>query len=177
MGGPRSAVHDWRSSQRQTPAGAVESTQTARLERPAVATTEAGAVRLAALYWAAIVATTGGVVRVAQRADGVELRLLRRGPALLRFGPPEPAVGGDQVECRLAIRGGLLARTAAGHITLSQRTVTGTEVRSAVVGFFPSLAARPGGRSWTGALYTHVQSRIHIAVGRRWFDRLAAESA
>jgi hypothetical protein len=49
-------------------------------------------------------------------------------------------------------------------------------MRSTITGFFPRLAARQGEPDWTGALYSHVQSRIHVAVSRRYFKRLIAEA-
>ena len=40
----------------------------------------------------------------------------------------------------------------------------------------PSLAARQGERDWTGALYSQVQSRVHVAISRRYFARLIGEA-
>ena len=169
-------LEDWSSNQRQTTAGAVESTQRARLDDPVVDASEAGARRLGTLYWETV-----------DRAD----RPLRPGPqpgrparaagararaVLLTFDEPELRVGPGRVECRYSIRGGLLARLPAGAITLAQYENGGIEVSSVITGFFPLLGARPGRPGWTGALYAHVQSRIHVAVSRRYFRRLLVES-
>jgi hypothetical protein len=49
-------------------------------------------------------------------------------------------------------------------------------LRSTITGFYPRLAAREGKSDWTGGLYSLVQSRIHVAVSRRYFVRLIAEA-
>jgi hypothetical protein len=72
--------------------------------------------------------------------------------------------------------GGLLARHAAGAITFAQTSLPRPSIRSTITGFFPRLAARQGEPDWTGALYSHVQSRIHVAVSRRYFARLISEA-
>lgn len=169
-------LEDWSSNQRQTTAGAVESTQRARLDDPVVDASEAGARRLGTLYWETVDRATGHFVQARSPAGRLELRLLGRGPVLLTFDEPELRVGPGRVECRYSIRGGLLARLPAGEITLAQYENGGTEVSSVITGFFPLLGARPGRPGWTGALYAHVQSRIHVAVSRRYFRRLLAES-
>ncbi len=49
------------------------------------------------------------------------------------------------------------------------------ELRSAIRGFYPTLAAHAGRRNRTGALYNTVnKSRIHVAISRRYFASLAA---
>ena len=71
------------------------------------------------------------------------------------------------------INGGLLARRAAGSITLSMHGgAGGVELRSAIAGYHPTLAARPGAPAWTGELYDQIQARIHARVSRRYFNRL-----
>jgi hypothetical protein len=72
--------------------------------------------------------------------------------------------------------GGLLARRAAGEITFAQASLPRPSMRSTITGFFPRLAARQGEPDWTGALYSHLQSRIHVAVSRRYFARLISEA-
>ena len=52
---------------------------------PVVERTEAGARRLGDLYWRELRQSTFGVLRTTEGADGLEVRLLGRGPALLRF--------------------------------------------------------------------------------------------
>jgi hypothetical protein len=49
-------------------------------------------------------------------------------------------------------------------------------IRSTIRGFFPRLAPREGKPDWTGALYNKLQSRIHLAISRRYFALLIAES-
>ncbi|MFZ1879228.1 MAG: hypothetical protein WAU41_03595 [Gaiellaceae bacterium] len=95
----------------------------------------------------------------------MEIRLFGRGPALLRFGLPEHAVDANTVRCTYAIQGGLLARAPAGSIRFTQQGVHAVSVTSAVEGFLPRL----------GVLYAPVQSRLHVALGRRYFSRLRRE--
>jgi hypothetical protein len=78
--------------------------------------------------------------------------------------------------CRYPIDGGFLARRPAGEIVFAQVGGSTPAARSAIRGFFPSLAARQGEPDWAGALYTRLQSRIHVAVSRRYFARLIDEA-
>jgi hypothetical protein len=142
-----------------TPDGAVESEQRARLPRPVVPGTEAGASRLGTEYWQAVRAATFGLVRPRTTTVGVELRAL--GIVLLAFGPADLAVEGDRIACSFAIRRGLLVRRQGGTITLAQ--TAGPEIRSTIAGFHPRLG---------GPLYSQVQRRFHLAVSRRYFRRL-----
>ena len=160
-----------RSEARQSPSGAVASEQRLRLERPVVSASWDGALVLGRVYWEEVEAFTRGLVRARPRDGGVELALVGRA-VLLRFGPPEARVDGDAVVCRYPILGGLLARAPGGSISFSQQGGERPELRSAIKGFAPRLAARPGRPDWTGALYAHVQARLHRAVGRRYFARL-----
>jgi hypothetical protein len=164
----------WQTSQRQTADGAVESEQRVVLEAPAVAFDEVGASALGERYWQEVQRATYGLVRV-RRGGGVELRLLGRGPVLLSFAAPALEAGPESVRCRFPISGGLLTRRAAGEISFTQLDGDRIELRSAIRGFYPALAAHEGRRDWTGALYTSVQSRIHVAISRRYFARLARE--
>jgi hypothetical protein len=166
-------VPDWTTVERQSPSGAVESEQRLATDRPAVPATREGALALGRLYWESLERFAGPLVRARTLGDGgVELRLLA-GPALLRFGPPEIAAADGIVSCGYAIRGGLLARRGGGAITFEQsRTDDGIVLRSAITGFHPTLAARPGRPEWTGALYVRGQSRLHVALSRRYFRRL-----
>lgn len=95
-------------------------------------------------------------------ADGFQIRLLGRGPALLRFSPEQKSVSEDTVTCRYAILGGLLARAPSGSIRFTQEGRDAVAVTSAVEGFRPRL----------GVFYAPVQSRLHVALGRRYFARL-----
>jgi hypothetical protein len=82
-------------------------------------------------------------------------------------------VTNDAVSATYPITGGLLARRAAGSITLSMHGGADRfELRSAIAGYHPTLAARPGAPAWTGELYDQIQARVHARVSRRYFHRL-----
>jgi hypothetical protein len=125
-----------------------------------------GARRLTDLYWRELRRTTLGLVRTTPRGDELEIRLLGRGPALLRFGRPERTIDAETVSCTYPIQGGLLARAPAGSLRFTQQGRHVVTVTSAVEGFLPRL----------GVLYAPVQSRIHVALGRRYFSRLRREA-
>jgi len=169
-------VDGWETRQRQTNDGAVESEQRADLRAPVVEFSEAGAEQLGYAYWREVERTTRRLVRARERRGSVELRLLGRGPALLRFGAPTIEATSTLACCRYPIRGGLLAQRSEGEILFEQADGPSPVLRSAIRGFFPRLAARQGRPDWTGALYNRVQSRIHVAVSRRYFARLIAEA-
>jgi len=100
---------------------------------------------LGAAYWREVERLTRGIVRTRSRGSGMELRVARFGPTLLRFGPPQLSVTTDAVSTTYPITGGMLARRAAGSITLSMHGGAGrVELRSAIAGYHPTLAARPG---------------------------------
>jgi hypothetical protein len=172
----RAAYWGWESVEERSADGAVWSVQRARFGRPVVSFSEEGARRLSGTYWREVERSTRGLVRRPDAAGGVSLRTLGRGPALLCFGPAEITVSATLVGCGHAIAGGLLARRPSGQIRFEQRAQDGgVLVISAVSGFHPTLAGRPGMPAWTGELYKGVQSRLHVFVGRRYFDRLARE--
>jgi hypothetical protein len=154
--------------------GAVGSEQRLPLEAAVVEHSTEGAARLGRAYWREVERATRGLVRPAEHDTGLDLRLVNR-VRLLRFGPPELEASGDTVTCRYPIVGGLLARAPGGWISFAQRAGAQPELSSTIAGFHPRLAARPGRPDWTGALYAHVQARIHRAVGRRYFERLRRE--
>jgi hypothetical protein len=154
----------------------VTTEQRIRVAEPVVPGTREGALALSRAYWAEVERSTHGLVRVEARASGLVLRLLGTGPALLRFGRGEISVTEATVSCRFAVEGGLLARRAAGALTLEQTTAGTVELRSTVSGFYPRLAARPGRPRWTGALYASGQARLHDAIGRRFLARFAGET-
>ncbi len=156
---------EWSSTQVRLSDGAVESVQRMAFPRPVVEHSQAGARRLGDLYWRELRRATLGVIRATECDDELEIRLLGRGPALLRFGLPEHAVDPNTVRCTYAIQGGLLARAPAGSIRFTQQGVDAVSVTSAVEGFLPRL----------GVLYAPVQSRLHVALGRRYFSRLRRE--
>jgi hypothetical protein len=167
-------VDGWVAWQRQTSDGAIESQQRVALPAPVVAFSVAGAKHLGCAYWHEVERLTGGLVRVGLRDGSLELRLLGKGPALLRFGRPEVEATERVARCSYPIEGGLLAQRSAGEIIFAQVGGSRPTLSSAVRGFLPRLAAREGEPDWTGALYKHVQSRIHVAVSRRYFARLIA---
>ena len=172
----RAAYWGWESVEERSGDGAVSSVQRARFGRPVVSFSDAGARQLSSTYWREVERSTRRFVRAAESPGGVSLHAFGRGPALLCFGPAEitatPAVAG----CGHAIAGGLLARKPSGEIRFEQRARDdGVLVVSAISGFHPTLAARPGMPVWTGELYKRVQSRLHVFVGRRYFDCLVQE--
>ena len=169
-------VDRWDAWEGQTADGAVESEQRVALSAPVVEFSEAGAERLGLAYWREVERTTRRLVRARLRQGSLELRVLGRGPCLLRFGSPTLEATPTTVCCRYPIDGGFLARRPAGEIVFAQVGGSAPAVRSAIRGFFPSLAARQGEPDWAGALYTRLQSRIHIAVSRRYFARLIDEA-
>jgi hypothetical protein len=168
-------IEGWKSWERQTENGAVESEQSVTLRAPVVEFSDAGAQHLGHAYWREVEQVTRHVVRASVRNGSLELRLLGRGPALLRFGAPQIEATDELASCSYPIRGGLLARRAAGEIVFTQIGSSPPALRSSIRGFFPRFAARQGEPDWTGALYNKVQSRIHVAVSRRYFARLIAE--
>jgi hypothetical protein len=155
----------WSSTRARVADGAVESVQRMTFPASVVERTEAGARKLGDLYWQGLRQSTFGVLRTIAGADEFEIRLLGRGPALLRFSSGEEAVSADTVTCRYAILGGLLARAPAGSIRFTQEGTDAVAVTSAVEGFLPRL----------GVFYAPVQSRLHVALGRRYFTRLRRE--
>jgi hypothetical protein len=159
------------SESRQSPTGAVASQQRVRVAQPVVPASEEGALALGRAYWEEVERFTRGLVRVRRGGGGIELALLGH-LVLLSFGPADTRLDGDSVVCRYAILGGLLVRAPGGTISFSQQAGDRPELRSTITGFQPRLGARPGRPDWTGALYAHVQARIHGAVGRRYFARL-----
>jgi hypothetical protein len=141
--------------------------QRVRVSRPVVPLTEDGARILGRRYWIEVARASRGLLR-SRETDGVELKILGRGPALLRFGSAEVAVDENGVSCIYRIRGGLLSLGDRGTLVLSQNGREQPELRVAVDGFL----ARLGG----GAMYG-LQRRAHLAVTRRYFRHLLAEAA
>jgi hypothetical protein len=170
------SLTDWETSQRQLPDGAVESEQRVTLSAPVVAFDDAGATTLGERYWREVERATYGLVRARRTAEGVRLRLLRRGPVLLSFAPARLEADTRSVHCSFPISGGRLAGRAAGELTLAQVDGERVELRSAIRGFYPALAAHEGRLDWTGALYNSLQGRIHVAITRRYFASLAGET-
>jgi hypothetical protein len=167
-------VDGWESWQHQTSDGAIESEQRVALRAPVVAFSVAGAEHLGRAYWHEVEQLTRGLVRMRRRDESPELRLLEIGPALLRFGSPDVEATDQLARCSYPIEGGLLVQRRAGEISFAQVGGSHPALCSAIHGFFPRLAARERRPDWTGALYNQVQSRIHLAVSRRYFTRLIA---
>jgi hypothetical protein len=169
-------VDGWESWQHQTGDGAVESQQGVVLREPVVDFSAAGAKCLGFAYWREVERVSRGLVRPRERNGTLELRVFGRGPTLLRFGRPTLQATDTLVRCSYPIEGGLLAQRPAGEIVFAQVGGSPLIVRSTIRGFFPSLAARQGERDWTGALYSQIQSRVHVAISRRYFARLIREA-
>ena len=172
----RGQLEGWDSWSRQTADGAVESEQRVLLAAPVVPFSEAGAIALGRTYWSEVERFAHGLVRRDERGHGLALRVFGRRPVLLRFELPEFEVRPDVVACRYRIAGGVLAQRPVGEISFRQVGGAGLELRSAIAQFFPALAARDGRPDWTGALYSHVQSRAHVAISRRYFARLIQDA-
>ena len=152
----------------------MEFEQRVRATRPLVEVSEAGALELGARYWEEVEAATHRLVRVRAHAHGFDLRLLGS-LTLLRFGQPVTVVDEAGALSRFPIVGGLLARTPGGSISFSQTAGSEVELRATIDGFFPRLGGRPGRPAWTGALYRHVQRRLHTSISRRYFRHLIGE--
>lgn len=161
----RPALTGWSSTERKSPNGAVQFEQRVSATRPLVELTEQGALALGERYWQEVEALTRGLVRTRRNAGGVELRLLGRW-SLLRFGAPQTVIDPSGALSRFPITGGLLARTPEGSITFAQVVTPAVELRATIDGFHPRLS---------GALYRHVQQRVHTGVSRRYFRRLLTE--
>ena len=168
----------WSSSHRRRSDGAIESTQRMVTPRPVVEHTVDGAMMLGAAYWREVERLTRGLVRTRSRNGGLELRVAPRGPTLLRFGNPQLSVTREVVSTTYPITGGILTRRAVGSITLFMHSgADRVELGSAIAGYHPPLAARPGAPAWTGELYDQIQARVHARVSRRYFHRLIDRTA
>ncbi len=154
---------------------AVDSEETFPLPDPVVPMNALGALRLGRVYWEQVEQTMRGLRSISTGA-GVELRLLRKGPLLLDFGPPELEVYTRSISCSYPILGGLLARTKGGVLVFAQERADPWCIRTSIRGFFPRLGVLPGQPRWTGFLYAQVQARLHRAVGRRYVARLVREA-
>jgi hypothetical protein len=170
----RTKLTGWSSTERRSPAGAIQLEQRVRSTRPLVELSHRGALELGERYWSEVELATRRLVRARRDNGAVELRLLGRW-TLLRFGPPETVVDESGAFSRFAITGGLLARAPGGSISFAQTVRPTVELRATIEGFLPRLGGRPGDPAWTGGLYRQVQRRIHTAVSRRYFQRLIGE--
>ena len=162
----RRELAGWRSRYARGEDGAIATDESVALSSLVGAPSEDEARYLAERYWLAVARASRGLVRGRATRRGVELRLLGT-VCLLRFGLPETSYDSDSVSCRYMILGGVLARRPGGRLTLSQRIRPEPELRAAVEGFFPRLGVRP---------YQALQHRLHVAVSRRYFAAVLAES-
>ena len=155
----------WRSVERRSTDGAVDTEQRATpAGLPPLELSHAAAARLGARYWRTVTRTSLGLARCGADGDGVALRILGRGPALLAFGPVELSVDEDGVGWRAPIRGGIVARRPRGTFTIARR---GPELSVALTGFVPRL----------GPLYGVVQRPFHVAASRRFLRSHAGPEA
>ena len=171
----RPQLTGWSSTERQSPDGAVEFEQRVRATRPLVELSERGALALGERYWEEVEAPTRRLVRAHGRGErdsscacsaaGRCCASARRRP--LSTSPVSRAASRSPAGSSPARRG--------GSITFAQVVEPVVELRATIDGFFPRLGSKPGGPPWTGALYRHVQRRIHTGVSRRYFRRLIAE--
>ena len=154
--------------------GAFASGERVLVAGPVVEFSEHGARVLADRYWLEVSRVSRGVVRRRDTSLGLELRLLDRGPCLLRFGPAERTSNVDEVRCRYPIAADnarlvtTLTRHPGGELSLSQSGSQPAELRAAVRAFVPR---------WSGTWYEQVQLRFHVAISRRYFKRLIAEAS
>jgi hypothetical protein len=139
--------------------------------------TRQGALALGAEYWRQVERSTRRLVRAVPSGEGTALRLVGRGPALLRFGRPVARLSPRTVGCAYPILGGLLARGAGGSISFEQRAhEAGWTLHVEVADFDPRLAAGPGRPAWTGLLYLFVQAPLHEWIARRHGAAVSAVS-
>jgi hypothetical protein len=171
----RATLSCWSTSSERRNDGAIDSEQRLAAPQPVVKATEQGAAELGTLYWREVERFMRRLVAANVNADGsVQLRLRPGGLVLLAFGAPELTVEGEGVRCTYPIVNGFLVRRAGGTISFSQEVGPPLALASAITGFFPRFAARPGRPGWTGALYEQVQRRLHLAVSKRYFRALLA---
>jgi hypothetical protein len=145
----------------------VASLETATATGPVVEPSPRGAKTLAATYWREVEATTRHLVQ-ADAVDGhIDVRLLGRGPALIRLGPPAVLADLTSVTCTYPIVGGLLVGRPGGALRLEQVNGDPVVLRSTLTEYVPRL---------TRTLYAHVQARLHSLISRRYFARLVRDA-
>jgi uncharacterized protein YbjT (DUF2867 family) len=175
----RPELDGWRAIRARSADGAFESDERVRIAGPVVEFSEHGARVLADRYWLEVSRLSRGIVRRRDTSLGLELRLLGRGPCLLRFGPAERTSDVDEVRCRYPIAGGLLTRQPGGELSLSQSGSQPAELRHLVRA---GAAALPSGHQQ--ALFQTADRRgvVKVAVlgatgfiGRTLLPELAGE--
>ena len=157
-------LEGFRSSDSRAANGSIETKQCVLAGPPVVPFSDDGGKYLGGAYWSAIAGVSRGLVRVRFGEEGVAIRLAGVPSPLLRLGPAEVAVEEDRVTCGFSILGGLLARRPGGALVVVQTGREPAELCVAVTGFFARLGS--------GAVYRHLQQRIHVAVSRRFFVRI-----
>jgi hypothetical protein len=145
----------------------VTSSETTTTQRPLVEPSPLGAQMLAGSYWREVAATTHGLVRVRTEDGRVDVRLLGRGPVLIRLGSPVVAADPASVRCTFPIVGGLLVGRPGGALSLEQVSGDPVILRSTLTEYVPRLV---------GALYFQLQARLHSLITRRYFARLVREA-
>jgi hypothetical protein len=170
----RTELEGWQSMHGVAENGAIESDERVLALHHVVAMTDDGARELGERYWQQVRRSSFGLLRLEPTPLGSELRLRPTGVRLLRFDPLQVSCDPEGVTCCYPIRGGLLARQAAGALVLSHSNDERPELRAAVTGFRPRFGPRPGYPGWTGWLYERCQRRIHVAISRRFFGSLVA---
>jgi hypothetical protein len=74
--------------------------------------------------------------------------------------------------CCYPITGGLLAPRAAGQIvSCEERAGDWLHLRSTIAASSRRWPRGRGEANWTGALHSHVQRRVHLAISQRYFNR------
>jgi hypothetical protein len=145
--------------------GVVSSDQRAQAPGMLVEASPGGALRLGVAYWREVGRVLAPLV-TSRAAGAPQVRLLGLPrPLLMRFEAPHVVVDDDEVRVTYRIAGGVLVRRPGGDITLAQRRTPPHVVRSTVSGFRPTLPA---------PVYRLIQSRLHVAISRRYFRRLMA---
>ena len=150
------------STESRAPDGTIETEQRLPITSPVVPFSTEGGRRLGECYWCESARLSRGLVRARRGPRGVDLRFVALPLSLLLLGAPEVDVESDRVTCRYAILGGLLSRKPGGTLSISQTAVPSSELRVSVNGFF---ARR-------GLVYRLLQRRLHVAVSRRYLQRL-----
>lgn len=128
---------------------------------------------LAETYWRSLARAVAGTTRAEGAPLGpVRLRVGRRGPILMEFGPAEVERDDGGMVLRYPILGGLAVGRPGGTLELVLRDDTaGVLVR----GYSPRMANRRGALRALGALYGLGQRGVHAAVTRRYLRRLERE--
>ncbi|HET8651232.1 MAG TPA: hypothetical protein VFM13_01545 [Gaiellaceae bacterium] len=159
----RAELAGWASTQRVAADGAVNSEQRVTVDRPVVECSAEGAKELASRYWAELDRSARGLISVREHPGGVDVCLLGRRPVLIALGPVETERSENSARAAHPIRGGLLVRRGGGRITFEQEVGERVDLRSTIDGFYPRR----------GPVYALIQRRLHLAVSRRYFQRLA----